>query len=121
MQNDNISCGNDFHGQSTPLNESISSNDRSYSWTKSYCSTEEETDFTIELHDNTLSNIFKLESIKSTDIDEIEQKIRQISLKDKRVAKSPRASRNVSDLEHTMKFVEAYGEILFSKKSKRQS
>lgn len=90
----------------------------------------EESDITIELHDDDDSTLFKLENIKSTNVEEIEAKINQISLEDKSNKKSPRKREYeevdgrgncISVLESSMKYVEAHGEILFSKKSRRQS
>ncbi|XP_058789622.1 uncharacterized protein LOC131663302 [Phymastichus coffea] len=128
VQNGNISCENNLIYHSSPLNESVSSNEQSFSCTKSYSSTEEEHGLTFELHDDSLTNIFKLENIQSTDTEEIEQQICQIGLEEKSnnlssitLFKEAKEAKNISIVESSMKFVEADGEILFAKKSRRQS
>ncbi|OXU31445.1 hypothetical protein TSAR_004723 [Trichomalopsis sarcophagae] len=127
----NIVIENRLNSITTPENETVSNGDRSRSSRKmdSEGNHVEESDITIELHDDDVSTLFKRENIKSTNVEEIEAKISQISLEDKLKKKSPKKREyeevdgrgNISVLESSMKYVEAHGEILFSKKSRRQS
>jgi hypothetical protein len=69
-----------------------------------------------------------LENIKLTNIEEIEEQINQISLEEKLKITSPRKReckgdkfKKIDKSESSVKYVEAQGQILFSKKSRRQS
>ncbi|XP_023248051.1 uncharacterized protein LOC106636476 [Copidosoma floridanum] len=115
----------------TPTIGTVSAGDRSRSLLKKDAeeSNIEENDLTCELRDDDFSKIFKIEKIQSTNIREIEQKLNQISLEDKQKmiplrkmdSKETNESTNQSGKGSLMNYVEAHGEILFSKKSRRIS
>lgn len=63
-----------------------------------------------ELHDDDKCLAFKSKKIRETNIDEIEEEIRLISLKDE----------VCTDDSYVMKFVEGQGEVRFSRKRSRK-
>ena len=124
----NITIQSPLSNDTTPINRTTSSGNRSRSSSKISREVNQESNLTFELHDDDLSTLFKLENIKSTIVEEIEEKLNQISLKEKLTKISPRMTNenvniteNINIVESSMKYVEAYGDILFSKKSRRQS
>lgn len=113
----------------TPTSGIVSSGDRSRSLIKigreeNSC---EENDITLELNDDDFSKKFKLEKIQSTNIEDIERKIKEFTLEDDIKLVSPRkrnlkeATESQDDDDVSMNYIEASGEILFSKKSRRLS